>query len=364
MSLDDVLEAQFPSPDFEARAEAAARQARLTKPAGSLGRLESLVLDLAAWQGRALPESRPVVALLFAADHPVAARGVSAYPPEVTAAMVTNFLSGGAAASVLARTLNIPLTVVDVGVATPYVAPADSWAQLVRGLSAAEVGDLVESDGMSPRALNDAVRAGQAAVEELDNETRFVILGEMGIANTTVASALVACLAGGAPEEWVGPGTGVQGAALSAKQQVVRAAVERVGAVEPAEALRRLGGRELAALVGAATAAAARRMTVVVDGFIVSAAMLAAVALRPAVRPALVFAHRSAEPPHAALLERLGAEPLLDLGLRLGEASGALTAWPLIDLACRLHAGMATFDEAAVPTANDARRAPESGDGG
>lgn len=350
--MNDVLDIDFPVIDASARELAEARQSRLTKPSGSLGQLERVVLDLAGWQGRSVPESRAAAAILFAADHPVAAHGVSAYPSEVTAAMVTNFLAGGAAASVTARALDIPLTVVDVGVATPYAVPRAPKATLVQAPSTAPVGDLLTEDGLSPPALLDAMRAGREAVDQLPDDTRLLILGEMGIGNTTVAAALAAAVAGGEPASWVGPGSGVQSAALAKKISVVERSIARVGTpgkIAADVALQRLGGREVAALVGAAGRAAARRMTILVDGFIVSAAMMVLVALRPTCRPALLFAHRSAEPAHQAMLAYLGAEPLLDLGLRLGEGSGALTAWPLVDLACRLHAGMATFEEASVP---------------
>lgn len=349
MELPHALDTEFPEPSTARRAEAEARQAALTKPPGSLGRLETLAIELASWQDAPLPQSRPAAALLFAADHPVTAHGVSVYPSAVTAAMVANFLHGGAAASVLARSLELPLTVVDVGVEASYSVPKPGAARLVRAPRDGRVGDLVHEDGMSTAAFEAALQAGRDAIDALPSTTRLVLLGEMGIGNTTVASALAAGLTGGPTEDWVGPGTGATGGVLAQKRAVVRDAVRRVGRVDPGECLRRLGGRELAALVGATARAAARRMTVLVDGFIVSTAVLALVRMRPRVRPALVFAHRSAEPGHRHLLNALDAQPLLDLELRLGEGSGSLMALPFVDLACRLHRDMATFEAAAVP---------------
>lgn len=350
MELFERLDREFPKPDPTVRAWAIARQDTLTKPPGSLGRLEALAVHLAAWQGHLRPRIRPAAVIVFAADHSVTRFGVSPYPKEVTGAMVSNFVRGGAAASVLARRLDLPLWVVDVGVEAGSPAlDSGQHPRLVRAPRVGEVGDLVETDALDAEALDAALDAGAAAVDRLSPETSAVVLGEMGIGNSTVAAALAAALLGGEAKDWVGPGTGARGEILLQKRAAVARAVARVGQVSPAEALRRLGGREVAALVGAAARAAARGMVVLVDGFIVSVAMLALVRLRPEARPALVFAHRSAEPGHARVLEALGAEPLLDLGLRLGEGSGALAAFSLVEAACALHAEMATFDEAAVP---------------
>lgn len=347
----------------EAEAAALRRQARLTKPPGSLGALERIAVQLAGIQGRERPRSRPAAALIFAADHPVCRHGVSAYPASVTAAMLANFARGGAAASVLARRLAVPLRVIDVGVDPPVALPPPSecvfpvYRDSVASLGA---GDLRREDAMSPEVFAAALAAGRRAVEALAPETQVLIAGEMGIGNTTAAAAVAARLLGGDPDRVVGPGTGLDGDALARKREVVRDALKRTEPWDPgasdaaAEALRRLGGRDLAALAGALIAARERGLAVVVDGFIASSAALAACAMQPGLRGHLLFGHRSAEPGHSLVLEALGAEPLLDLGLRLGEASGALTAFPLVDLACALHAGMATFEEARVPD-----RAPE-----
>lgn len=343
-------------PPFDlASAELAqAHQQSLTKPRGSLGLLEEIPVQLAGLQRTAMPSSRPAAAILFASDHPVALHGVSAYPAEVTAAMLRNFIAGGAAASVLAKALAVPLTVVDVGVAGADAHASSDAARFVRApVARDEAGDLRVEDAMSEATFARAMDAGRGAVDALSAEVVVLALGEMGIGNTTAASAIVAMLLNARGDEadvLVGAGTGVTGAALSRKRVVVRDSLARVGQVRsPEEAVRRLGGRDIAALFGAAARACERGMAVLVDGFIVSAAVLALVRTSPATRRSLFFAHRSAEPGHRRVLEALEARPLLDLGLRLGEASGALLALPLLDHACALHARMATFASAGVP---------------
>jgi nicotinate-nucleotide--dimethylbenzimidazole phosphoribosyltransferase len=327
--------------DFDQAAAELARahQQRLTKPPGSLGFLEEIPVQLAGLQGTAMPSSRPAAAILFASDHPVTRHGVSAYPVEVTAAMVRNFVAGGAAASVLARTLGVPLTVVDVGVFGAGEVPSTDAVRFVRApVAGDEAGDLRVEDAMSEATFARAVEAGAGAVDALPADVVVLVLGEMGIGNTTAASAVV------------GAGTGVAGAALSRKREVVRDAIERVDQVHSGEeAIRRLGGRDIAALFGAASRGCERGMAVLVDGFIVSAAILALVRSAPAARRSLLFAHRSDELGHKRVLEALEARPLLDLGLRLGEGSGALLALPLLDHACALHTRMATFASARVP---------------
>jgi nicotinate-nucleotide--dimethylbenzimidazole phosphoribosyltransferase len=343
----------FPAPSQEARREAAARQARLTKPPGSLGALEDLAIQLAAWQGNARPRARPASALLFASDHPVVRHGVSAYPSEVTAAMVRNFVAGGAAASAACRWLGVPLRVVDVGVARPALGDAlAARAEITfrrHPVAEMRVGDLRVEDAMAEDTYLAALEAGASEVEALPSDMAVLVVGEMGIGNTTVASAVTAALLGLSGREVVGPGTGVTGAALERKAQVVQDAVERVGPASPHRIVQALGGRELAAMIGAAARALEKRIIVLVDGFTVTAAMLALLRLHPEARAGLVFAHRSAEPAHERMLDAVEARPLLDLKLRLGEGSGALAALPLLDLACAMHAEMATFEEANVP---------------
>ncbi|WP_438005262.1 nicotinate-nucleotide--dimethylbenzimidazole phosphoribosyltransferase [Sorangium sp. So ce321] len=343
----------FPEPDAGAAGAARARQDALTKPRGSLGALEDLAVTLAGIQGGP-PASRPAAAVLFAADHPVTRHGVSAYPAEVTAAMVANFVRGGAAASVLCRHLGVELRVVDVGVAHPYERVdrdlAGAGALLRRDPVADDpIFDLRVEDALSEAVYERALRAGAAEIDALGGDTRVVLLGEMGIGNTTAAAAMTALLLGLAPEDIVGAGTGVAGDALSRKIEVVRDAVRRVERADPRSVVRAVGGKEIAALVGAMARAIERRMAVLVDGFIVSAAALALVQMAPGARAGMIFAHRSAERGHARILSALGARPLLDLEMRLGEASAALAALPLLDAACALHAGMATFESARVP---------------
>jgi nicotinate-nucleotide--dimethylbenzimidazole phosphoribosyltransferase len=331
---------------------ARARQRILTKPEGSLGRLEEVAVLLAAASDDARPSARPAAAILFASDHPVAARGVSAYPASVTGAMVANFLAGGAASSVAAAHLSLPLEIVDVGVEAAYdAAVAREGVRLVRDeVRGAKVGDLAVEDALPGETLERAVAAGRRAVGRLAKETRVVVLGEMGIGNTTAAAAVVAALLGVDPDAAVGRGTGIGAAALERKRGVVRRAVARLPAGAPPDrVLAAVGGRDIAALAGAIGAATERGMVALLDGYVVGAAALALVRACPDALARLVFAHRSNEPGHALVLAALEATPLLDLELRLGEASGAFAALPLLDLACALHGGMATFDEARVP---------------
>lgn len=334
-------------PDADAAATAYwARQAQLTKPPRSLGRLEDLGAQLARLQRTERPSARPAACVLFASDHPVAARGVSAYPIEVTRAMVANFASGGAASTVMCRQLGIAQHVIDVGV---LGAPSPG----VHRAAVAElpVGDLVVADAMPRATYVAALAAGADAIAAL-GDVKVVALGEMGIGNSTCAAAVGAAILGRPARELVGPGTGVAGAALAAKLAAVEAALARIGADGPIDghtAMQALGGRELAALMGAMAAAAERRIAVLVDGFIATAAALALCAVAPGARKALIFAHRSREPGHARMLAHLDARPLLELELALGEATGALTALPLCDLACAISAEMATFAGAGVP---------------
>lgn len=341
----------FPPFDQSCAERARARQAVLTKPAGSLGQLEDVAVRLAGIQGSATPRSRPAAAILFAADHPVARHGVSAYPSAVTAAMVQNFVTGGAAASVLTRRLGVPLRVVDVGVQYPYDvdAPADGVTFRRTAVAAATVGDIRGADAMTDAVYRAALEAGAREVDELDDDTRILVLGEMGIGNTTVAAAVAAALIGCPAEEIVGAGTGVAGSVLANKIEVVREAAARARGLDPHAVVRAVGGREIAALIGAAARAIERRIAVIVDGFIVSSSMLALTRMDARAREGMLFGHRSQERGHQRVLHELDAQPLLDLSMRLGEGSGALTALALVDLACELHNQMATFAEANVP---------------
>jgi len=343
----------IPPPCEASRTAAVKRQARLTKPAGSLGRLEQLAVNIAAWQATDRPAVRPAQVIIFAADHPIALTGVSPYPQAVTAAMVENFIRGGAASSVMARRLDVPMTVVDVGVVAGRAgmpqAPVGAATLARLTVADSSEGDVRTEDAMSPTVFAAAIAAGRDAVNSLPPETRSVILGEMGIGNSTLAAAVTSGLCDLPPELTTGPGTGATGSCFDTKLDAVRRASARVVGCAPLEILRRAGGREMAAIVGAAAAALARRMVVFADGFIATAAIATLIATEPAARAGVIFAHVSGEPGHRHLLEWLHAKPLLTLEMALGEGTGGLAALPLVDLACATHNSMATFAEAAVP---------------
>jgi len=334
-------------PDTAAGERAAARQACLTKPPGSLGRLEALAIQLAALQGTDRPAVERVQVCVFAGDHGVAAQGVSAFPQAVTAQMLANFVAGGAAVSVLARAQGVSLEVVNLGTAAdPGPLPGVVDAHI-----APMTADFTREPAMTPAQLAAALDAGRAAVQRATQAgAQLFIGGEMGIANTTAAAALACALLGEEPTALSGPGTGLDAAGVANKAAVIGRALALHGPQidSPLDALRRLGGFEIAALAGAAIACAQAGRPLLVDGFIVTAAVLTACRLQPGVRDWLLFAHRSAEPGHGRLLDALDAAPLLALDLRLGEGSGALAALPLLRLACAVHADMATFAEAGV----------------
>ena len=329
-TLDEMrrLLADLPGPDLEARTACIAREASLTKPAGALGRLEALTEWLASWQGRHPPTlNRPRTAV-FAGNHGVAARGVSAYPAAVTAQMVENFVSGGAAVNQLCQTVDADLRVYELDLENP-------------------TRDFTEAPAMSEQDCARAMAYGMMAVEPgLD----VLCLGEMGIGNTTSAAALCCALFGGSAADWVGPGTGVAGAALETKRAVVDAGVARhkPHARDAFDVLACLGGLELAAITGAIIAARLARTPVLLDGFACTAAASVLFALDRRALDHCEVAHRSTEPGHQRLLDVIGKRPLLDLGMRLGEGSGATVAVALLKAATACHAGMATFAEAGV----------------
>ena len=328
--LDEIraLSAHLPGPDLEAGTLAATRQAQLTKPAGALGRLEELSIWLATWQARHPPRLDHPRTLVFAGNHGVAARNVSAYPAAVTAQMVQNFIAGGAAVNQLCRVFDVGLKVYEMNLSAP-------------------TGDIVVEPAMSEAECAKAMAYGMMAVEPgID----ALALGEMGIGNTTAAAALCGGLFGGGAEIWTGPGTGVAGATFEAKRRVVGEAIarHRPAARDPFDMLRRLGGLELAAITGAVMAARLGRVPVVLDGF---ASTAAAAVLYAADQHALdhcVVGHASAEPGHRRLIERIGQRPLFDFGMRLGEASGATLALAVLKAAAACHNGMATFAQAGV----------------
>ena len=335
-SLDEIrrLLRDLPGPDLEAATAAVQRENQLTKPRGALGRLEQLSEWLAAWQGRTPPSIRHPRVAVFAGNHGVAALGVSAFPQEVTAQMVRNFIDGGAAVNQLCREADADLRVYELDLDNPTA-------------------DFTAGPAMEEGECARAVAYGMMAVEPgLD----LLCLGEMGIANTTSASALCLALFGGEAADWAGPGTGLDAAGVARKAAVVAGglAANPQAADEPFEALRRLGGYELAAIVGAVMAARLARVPVVLDGFACTAAATVLYRADPRALDHCIVAHRSAEPGHARLLRAIGKEPLFDFGMRLGEGSGAALAIPLLKGALACHTGMATFAEAGVSDRTDA----------
>lgn len=328
------------------REEALARQQQLTKPTGSLGQLERLAVQLAGLQGRVKPKADALWIAIFAGDHGVVAEGVSAYPQEVTGQMLHNFVTGGAAISVLAQQLSGQLDVVDLGTVAPLDLPGVRHLRIGAGTANFAHGPAMtqEQGLLALQAGRDSVLRAKAVGSEL------FVGGEMGIGNTAAASAVACSLLECPAQLLVGPGTGLNAAGIAHKTEVIERALKLHGehAGDPLQSLFCLGGFEIAALAGAYLACAQEGIPVLVDGFICSVAALVAVRLNPSCRDWLLFGHRGAEPGHRHLLETLQAEPLLDLGLRLGEGSGAALAVPLVRLACQLHNGMATFAEAAV----------------
>jgi nicotinate-nucleotide--dimethylbenzimidazole phosphoribosyltransferase len=320
-----------------------------TKPQGSLGQLEALALRIGLVLGSETPRLREPQVLVCAGDHGLAAHGVSAYPSDVTWQMVENFLAGGAAVSVLARQHGLALTVVDCGVRHDF-APRPG---LVVRKCGAGTDDSLHGPAMSAAQCEQAIANGREIVAGLPGNA--VLLGEMGIGNTSAAALLLARLASLPLDECVGAGTGLDAAGMERKRALLAQVLQRhAGAKEPLQALAAFGGFEVATLVGAVLQAAAERRVIVVDGFITSAAVLVAKGLAPHVVQRCVFSHRSNESGHGLMLRQLGpdartpARALLDLGLRLGEGSGAVLAWPLLQSACAILSEMASFESAGV----------------
>lgn len=329
-SLDALRAACLDLPDGHPEAAAAVvrREATLTKPARSLGRLEEAVSWLGFWQGKSPPRLTNVEILVFAGNHGVTAQGVSAYPPEVTAQMVANFAHGGAAINQLAQAANAELRVVALDLDHPTQ-------------------DFTQEAAMSEAEFLEAVASGYEAVSP---EADLVLLGEMGIGNTTAAAAVAAALFGGGGQRFAGHGTGLDDAGLARKRETIDRALKRHRAIlgDPLRVAAAFGGRELAALLGAALAARHRRIPVLLDGFVCTAAVAPLAKLRADALDHALAGHRSAESGHRLLLEELRLAPLLDLGMRLGEGSGAAVAVLILRAALACHAGMATFAEAQV----------------
>ena len=338
----------IPVIDAKARDAARARQLQLTKPPGSLGRLEDLACWFAARTANPVPAAPRCEIFVFAGDHGVAERGVSAFPQSVTGQMVVNFARGGAAINVLASLEDCPIEVVDVGVASSEPPPAGVRNERVR----AGTRDLAATAAMTTDELRAALAVGErCARSAIERGARLLIAGDMGIANSTAAACLICAFTGATPEMVVGRGTGVDDAGLARKREVVQMALARVekdGVREPARLLAELGGLEIAAIAGFYTESARRGVPVMLDGYISTAAALAAVAMEPAVADWMLASHRSAEAGHRIALEKLNLEPLLDLRLRLGEGTGAALTLPIVRAALALHAKMATFGEAGV----------------
>ena len=348
MTESDALFAPVTAPDAEVAAAAWDRQAQLTKPPGSLGRLEELAVWAASCQGvcppRALTRARVVV---FAADHGVTAAGVSAFPSAVTGQMVANFDAGGAAINVLAEVAGATVRVADIAVDCDQPLSPAIGAHKVRRSS----GNIAVEDALSAEETAAAVEAGrQIADEEIDAGADLLIAGDMGIGNTTAATTLVAALTGAEPVVVVGRGTGIDDLGWMRKTGAVRDSLYRARTVtgDPLGLLRVCGGADLAAMAGFLAQAAVRRTPVLLDGLVATAAALVAENLAPGARAWWQAGHRSTEPAHSLALSQLGLEPIIDLGMRLGEGTGAAVALPIVRAAIATLASMATFDEAGI----------------
>ncbi|WP_417257728.1 nicotinate-nucleotide--dimethylbenzimidazole phosphoribosyltransferase [Celeribacter sp.] len=321
-----TLLAQAPQPDMAAREGAEARNAQLTKPAGSLGRLEEIAIWYAAWRGDARPKLAAPQVIVFAGNHGITAKGVSAFPPEVTVQMVANFEHGGAAINQLSRNAGAAMSVHAIDLDRPTA-------------------DFTETAAMDEVDCVAALKTGWDAV---DPQADLLVVGEMGIGNTTSAAAIGNALFGGAAADWVGRGTGVTDAGLQIKEDVVRAGVALHAGKDALGILAALGGREVAAMAGAIARARSLRIPVILDGFICSAAAATLEKTQAGALDHCIAGHQSDEAAHARLLEALGKEPLVSLGLRLGEGSGAALVIPLVRAAVECLSGMATFAEAGV----------------
>jgi nicotinate-nucleotide--dimethylbenzimidazole phosphoribosyltransferase len=346
--MGETIDIYIPPIDEGAMEQAAARQARLTKPAGSLGRLEELSISLAGMTGRLdVPLANRIVFVL-AGDHGVAAEGVSAYPRDVTPQMVLNFLNGGAAINVLARQMRARVVVADLGVDADLPAHPELHALKVRRGTAS----ITKGPAMSVGEARRAIDSGRRLVrDEIAGGLDVILTGDMGIGNTTASAAVICALTQLDPKDVVGRGTGVDDDGLERKRQAVRTALAvnaDLAAQGPIEALAAVGGLEIAGLVGVILEGAAARRPVVIDGFISGAAALVAARIAPTATGYMIASHRSQELGHGAVLRRLGLKPLLELDLRLGEGTGAVLALPLLEAAVRTLNEMATFDEAGV----------------
>ncbi|GAA4103233.1 nicotinate-nucleotide--dimethylbenzimidazole phosphoribosyltransferase [Zhongshania borealis] len=339
-----------PDADEDMRAAAIARQNSLTKPRGALGRLEDVAVQMSAMQRTLEPHANKALIAVFAGDHGVATESVSAYPQTVTSEMVRNFANGGAAISVLAKSMGIDFTVVNVG--TVYALEDLPNVQDLR--VGAGTQNMCVTEAMSLEQCEEALAVGRDIIDQAGDIDVF-IGGEMGIGNSTAAAALAVAHTRLSATAMVGRGTGISDQVLSKKAAVVTRAMSRhlPHMKNGVEVLRRIGGYEINALAGAYIRAAQRGIVVLVDGYICTAAAISAVKINPSIRPWLFFSHCSAEPGHSRLLNKLEAEPLLQLNMRLGEGTGAALAFPIMQAACRLQIEMASFEQAGVSRGND-----------
>ena len=329
LPFDDIrkLVKDIPGPDQDAVAACRAREGQLTKPPGALGRLENLTEWLCAWQAQHPPKQERVVVAVFAGNHGVVAQNVAAYPQEVTKQMVANFQNDGAAVNQICKSFDLGLKVFELALEKP-------------------TRDITQDAALDEAECAATMAYGMEATEGCD----ILCIGEMGIGNTTIAAAICHGLFGGDAQDWVGPGTGVDSKGMERKADAVRraAALHKAHLKDPLEVLRRLGGRELAAMAGAILAARLQRIPVILDGYVATAAAAVLFAMRPDALDHCVAGHLSAEPAHRRLLEKLGLKPILELNMRLGEGSGAAMAAGIVKTAAKLHTGMATFASAGV----------------
>lgn len=346
------LHVPLAKPDETMQHQAQQRQAQLTKPPGSLGRLESIAIQLAAMQNTAQPCADRAHIAIFAGDHGVATEGVSAFPQSVTGEMIRNFVNGGAAISVLADTLQASLEIINLGTITD----TDALPTVMHYRLGPGTANFLHAPAMTAHQLNAALWAGREAIERArQKEAHVFIGGEMGIGNTTSATALACSLLQRAPDALTGAGTGLTADGIQHKTKIITQALahHQTSIDSPLEALRRLGGFEIAALTGAYIRGAQIGLPLLIDGFICTAAALTAEMIAPECKNWFIYSHQSAESGHGILLEALTAKPLMALDMRLGEGSGAAIALPLLRSACRLHNGMATFAEAHVSAKNN-----------
>ncbi len=337
----------IPAPDLESAQSARERQNKLTKPAGSLGRLEELSIQIAAIQGTAKPDVSRRAVVVMAGDHGVTREGVSAYPADVTPQMVQNFLNGGAAINVLARQANARVSVVDMGVAVDF----PSGSGVINAKLGYGTGNIAREPAMTRQQAEQSITKGiEIARQEIDCGLDLIATGDMGIGNTTPSSAMAAVFSGQPVEKVTGRGTGVDDAGLAAKTSIIQQAinVNQPDRNDPLDVLAKVGGFEIGGLAGLIIGSASMRVPVVIDGFISTAAALLAFELEPAVKPYLISAHRSVESGHRVMLEKIGLEPLMDFNLRLGEGTGAVLAFHIIEAAVRILNEMSTFEDAGV----------------